>query len=118
MVSGHACSITPCGCFRASISFSSSETVIADGEWHVIVFDLAAYAHETYAPDENGVYTAKYLRFDVFNNGVKAETSYDIAYFGMCDDLERIKGFCAGESELMLATGGKDYEIIKLDAAE
>lgn len=98
-----------------SDSFSSSNTVYADGEWHVIVFDLAAYANESFAPDDNGVYTAKYFRFDVFNSQMNAETSYDIAYFGMCDDLERIKAVCAEDGELTLVTGGEAHELIKLE---
>ena len=61
-----------------------------DGEWKVVVIDVSARNHPTFKPDDNGEYSATYLRLDYFN-GTIPETDYiDIAYVGMCDTIEEI----------------------------
>ena len=101
-------------------SFSSSDTVLADDEWHVMILDLASLANEktSFNADENGVYTAKYLRFDIFNSTMDAETSYDMAYFGMCDSLDRALDYCKDEGSVMYITARNGYKTISTETGE
>ena len=59
-----------------------------DGEWHVMVIDLAAFKLENFVANEDGSYSTKYFRFDIFN-AVMSTTSYiDLQYIAHCDSLE------------------------------
>lgn len=83
-------------------------TVIADGEWHVLVVDVSGL--ETFKPSENGTYLAKFLRFDVLEGGGKPipNSDYiDVEYFGMASDLDNIRQLNSDMAELMLYQGGK-----------
>ena len=86
--------------------------IIADGKWHVVVFDLAAREKETFAPAEDGSYTAKYFRFDVFNGAVSDGTSYDIAYIGLCDSLDDALAYNADMNEVTLSLNTTVQQII------
>ena len=103
-------------------SFSSSDTVLADGQWHVIIFNLEelskTFTNTTFTADENGVYTAKYLRFDVFNNAMNENTSYDMAYFGMCDSLERALDYCKDEGTVQYITNKTGYVTLSTETGE
>ncbi len=66
-----------------------------DGEWHVMVIDVTKlkHANSTFAPDENGIYNARYLRIDYWNNETNlfpADAHIDLAYVGMSDSLNEI----------------------------
>ena len=65
----------------------TSAYIIADGEWHVMLVDLAAA--KTVTADDNGEYTVKFLRIDPFKGGPDIETaeSVDIAYVGVHDGI-------------------------------
>ena len=64
--------------------------LIADGNWHVLLVDVADQQLPTFAPDSSGSYTALHLRFDVFNITTSPETYVDVAYVGLADSLEDI----------------------------
>ena len=74
---------------HAGDSFHVNE-LIADGNWHVLLVDVADQHLPTFAPDSSGSYTALHVRFDVFNVATSPETYVDIAYVGMADSLEDI----------------------------
>ena len=60
----------------------------ADDEWHIIIVDLASIKRETVMAEGDGKFALKYLRFDVFNTIYETdEYKVDIAYIGLCEDL-------------------------------
>ena len=70
---------------------------IADGEWHVEVFDLASLIPGSYY-EQNGEYYAIYLRVDIFNKRFEnADTHIDLAYMGIDADLKEICALCSEE---------------------
>ncbi len=87
--------------------FSVKNAPIADGEWHVLVIDVAAYdalkSERTFTPDENGVYSVKYLRLDIFNSKVSDQTGFDLAYVGFCDKIEDVFTLNRELSSVMLS---------------
>lgn len=64
-------------------------TPTADGEWHVLVVNIAKSSCQTYTKDKDGKYHAKYLRIDVFNK-TTADAEFDIAFVGIDSSLEDI----------------------------
>lgn len=60
-----------------------------DGEWHVLIVDASSMLTESFV-SQGGKYFCKYARFDVFNTPMPADSSVDIAYFGISDSLEDI----------------------------
>jgi hypothetical protein len=86
--------------------------IIADGKWHVVIFDMAAREKDTFAPAEDGTYIAKYFRFDVFNSAVSDGTSYDIAYIGLCDSLDDALAYNADMDEVTLSLNTTVQQII------
>ncbi len=83
-------------------------TVIADGEWHVLVVDASKLA--TFNPGSDGTYCAKFLRFDMLEGGGQPipESDYiDVAYFGMGSDLMDICKLNSDMAELMLYQDGE-----------
>lgn len=83
--------------------YNSRRTVIADGEWHVLVIDLSCI--ESFTPEEDGSFRAKYIRFDIMNCSAPIpETDYiDIAYFGISDSLEDICALNSDAETVMLS---------------
>lgn len=72
--------------------FNASAPNLSDGNWHVIVMDLAAYANrgECFKMSEDGSYYIQYLRFDAFNPEYATDAIIDIAYIAMHDSLNEI----------------------------
>ena len=73
------------------INTTGREILKNDGEWHVIWFDITEETYcTTYKAAEDGKYYAKFLRFDMLNGPVISPDSYvDIAYVGVCDDIDK-----------------------------
>ena len=71
--------------------------VAEDGEWHVIVVDLATRVKDAanyFGKDDDGQYHARYLQFRPFTNnqvGAEADDYTDIAYIAFCDELDDLK---------------------------
>ena len=85
-----------------------ANTVIADGEWHVLVVDVSHI--ETFKPAADGTYLAKFLRFDVLEGGgqpIPNSDYIDVEYFGMASDLADIRQLNSDMKELMLYQGGE-----------
>ena len=63
-----------------------------DDQWHVIILDLSKLIPSShFKADENGIYKAHFFRIDIFNqSGLTEEHSIDLAYVGLCDNLEEI----------------------------
>ena len=90
---------------------SGLNTVIQDGEWHVVVIDASVIG--TYKPDENGVYHANYFRVDILNmsQNVPTDCYIDFAYFGMSDSIEDICKLNSDMDTVMLVQNGKVTHI-------
>ncbi len=65
-----------------------SSALIKDGEWHVLVIDLAKMRPTEFAPYANGAYYAKFLRIDPFYGNTPMQI--DIEYIAMDDSFEHI----------------------------
>ena len=61
-----------------------------DGEWYTVIIDLAEYG-KTFTPDENGKYSAKYVRIDPFytveSTAISANDYFDLQFVALCDEL-------------------------------
>ena len=85
---------------RDKIEFSTgNSTLKADGQWHVMIVDLASYTSKSsFAADNDGQRRVKYVRFDPFNGIADTNKEYrnhvDVAYFAIHDDLAEILEYC------------------------
>ncbi|MBQ8407689.1 MAG: hypothetical protein IJY39_02360 [Clostridia bacterium] len=79
---------------------------IADGEWHVAVFDVSKSACKTFTAAADGKFYANYLRIDIFNKVLPTTVAIDIAYVGMDSDLMEICKLNAEEFESIDYYGG------------
>lgn len=96
--------------------------VLADDAWHVLVIDVANQTSvkdpNTFVSDDNGVYTAKYLRFDIFNGDVADDTYYDVSYIGLCDSLDTVLEYCKDEGEIIFGESRNEYKVISTETGE
>ena len=89
-----------------------------NGEWHVMVVDLVARGAKHYAPAEGGEeYYAQYLRFDIFNVPMSADSYIDIAYIGITDDVSKVLELEKEQEEPCkeVRVFGKDNEFVIYD---
>ena len=86
--------------------------VVADGEWQVLIIDLAARGNPTYVMDENGKYTAKFFRFDFFKAQYDETVFYDIAYIAFSNNLDDIYELENDMSKVALSTGRTECTFI------
>lgn len=81
---------------------------IRDGEWHVLVVDASTYKPDTFAADSDGKYYANYVSFDVFNTPMGVDNYIDLAYVGMCEDLEEFRTLDANKDVEVYTLASKD----------
>ena len=55
------------------------------------MIDASKYLPTSFVAAEDGQYYCQYIRFDIFNTPMSAESYVDIAYLGMCDSLDKIR---------------------------
>ncbi len=66
---------------------AQTRDVIKDGEWQLLVVDITTFETcTTFTPAEDGSYTAKYMRFDFFDEKMSENSYIDIAFIGICSD--------------------------------
>jgi hypothetical protein len=80
-----------------------------DGEWHVYVIDAASFLPASYVA-EKGRYYCRYIRFDVFNTAMSANSYIDIAYIGIGDDLDKIRQLDVNSDVLTLTLVDKNSQ--------
>ncbi len=90
-----------------------NHSLVEDGEWHVEVIDLSKISTLKFTSGSDGTYSAKFLRFDIFNKEFTNEdTHINIAYAGIYASIEDIcemeKG---GVDTLTLFEGSKQTKI-------
>ncbi len=72
-------------------NFNASCPTLSNGEWQVIVLDLAAYGKtDIFKQSEDGNYYINYIRFDVFEKGYATDAIIDIAYIALHDSMDEI----------------------------
>ena len=93
---------------KAGESYEIVDEVIADGQWHVVVLDIASFGKNSVSVNENGEYCLKYVRFDPINGISNAEYRIDVAYVAIHDNIDEIIDFCneLGDEEITLITAG------------
>ena len=69
-------------------------TAKQDDEWHVMVVDLSAFNIPEFIPNEDGTYSTKHLRFDIFNTGsdnpMGPDDYIDLQYIAICKNMEEV----------------------------
>ena len=70
-------------------AFYYGKALINDGQWHVIVVDLASWEKPSYTAASDGTYKANYVRFDPFYQN-PVGVFFEYAFFGMNDNVEDI----------------------------
>ena len=92
--------------------FAHTPGIIEDGEWHVMIFDLATFLPQAFVPRDDGSYHAKYLRLDAFGQVTDPGIYMDIAWIGMDGSLEEILAECQDLDTVQLVTGYNQIEVI------
>ncbi len=92
--------------------FAHTPGVITDGEWHVMIFDLATFLPTAFTARDDGTYHAKYLRLDAFGQVTDPAIYMDIAWIGMDGSLEEILAECQDLDTVQLVTGYNQIENI------
>ncbi len=77
----------------------SDNSLIKDGEWHVLVLDVTSKSTmKNFTPNGQGEYIAKYIRLDLFNGQTMSANSYmDVAFLGICEDPTEYLAAFGGE---------------------
>ena len=78
---------TPNAANNYSLTYSN---MIKDGEWHVIVFDMAKAKPNTFVVAENGGYYAQHLRVDIFGSSFPESVYIDVEFIAFDDSLDEI----------------------------
>ncbi len=60
-----------------------------DDSWRVLIIDLSKL-NKTFIAATDGSFTATYLRLDLFQVADSSEYQVDLAYVGICDDLNKL----------------------------
>ncbi len=89
---------------------ASQNMLICDGEWHMAVVNVKnAVATFLY---ENGTYSAKYLRLDIFNGSFDASAAYiDVAFAGFTNDIDKILSLGSDLDAIMMLDGGRAFDL-------
>ena len=86
--------------------FSISKGLINDGEWHVLVIDLASWGKSCIAPADDGTYKLNFVRLDIFNEYYTDGNTFELEYTGLDATLEDIFEYNKDMSHVILV--GKD----------
>ena len=95
-------------------SYYVSNALENDGEWHVIIVDIASFNKSAFAKDSDGNYIAKYIRVDPFNGKFSKDTRIDIAYIAMADTLQELIAYNS-DLETVKVCKNKADNVIEYD---
>ncbi|MBQ8409331.1 MAG: hypothetical protein IJY39_10775 [Clostridia bacterium] len=101
-----------------SNSFWSSGTLVTDGEWHVLVINLALRNNASFSASSDGKYYAKFLRLDLFNQKLNEGTYIDLEYVGMSNSLDEIKEINADMQVIQLSEEKSSYKEISVSGED
>ncbi len=91
---------------------SFQPAVIADGQWHVVIYDMRTITTSNgFTANEDGTYSLKYLRWDIFNHVAPATDTIDVAYMGMGKTLDDVMAYAkeVGDESAYIFTESKKY---------
>ena len=95
-----------------------SSALYEDGNWHVAVIDLTDWNHDTFKMADDGKYYAKFLRFDVFNSAIGANTGIDIGLLAMSSSLDKIREQFPDMSTMAIYTTDTSKTIVSVATGE
>lgn len=101
--------------------FAHFGNIQADGNWHIIVADITKFTATNKAFEAvDGVYTAKYVAFDYFNQVTSTESYIDIAYIGMTGDLADVESLVGSLGQYTLINGydAPDQTVVEVTPNE
>lgn len=98
--------------------FMVTDAVVKDGEWQVMVIDLAAFNLSTFAPATNGNYSIKFIRFDMFNQTTALTSYIDIEYIAFCDELDDAIAANSDRESITFVNSSSGSEEIPTASAE
>ena len=87
-------------------SFGISNALINNGEWHTLVVDLASFENAKFTADGEGLYKARTVRIDLYNEYYANGNSIDIEFIGMSDSLEEIRSYYSVSTINLYTKGG------------
>lgn len=90
----------------------NSSFTVCDGEWHVLVVDANSFKPNTFCAADDGKYYANYMSFDVFNTPMSTDDYIDIAYIGMCADLDEFRELDANKDVDTYTLVSKDKNVV------
>lgn len=102
----------------ANVSLTTTNGLyINDGEWHVVVINLASALPNYYQPGNDGKYYATAIRLDYFNTKQSSDDeTIDVAYIGLSDSFKEIIGYDNDVEEVLFFDGNEVYTFDPADA--
>ena len=94
--------------------YKAADALIADGEWHVLIIDIASFGKPTFADNGSGKYDVMYIRVDPFNSNVSIDTKFDIAYIGFTNSYEEIYKLCS-DMEFVTVCKNSSTNVFNVD---
>ncbi len=80
---------------------SFGPSVLADGKWHVVIFDMSKIkTGNGFLPNADGTYSLLYFRWDIFNHVAPDTDRIDIAYIGVGKELSEILSYASEKDEI------------------
>ena len=87
--------------------FNCANCLMNDGEWHVMIIDIADQTHGSVTPNADGEYAPAFLRWDVFNGALPNDVFFDVEYIGLDSDLDKIIEYNSDLETVTLYSGGQ-----------
>lgn len=85
-----------------------------DDQWHVVIYDASTFRPDTFKAATDGKYYCNYIRFDIFNTPMSADSWVDIAYVGIADSIDSLCRLNADLDKMTLFSKGKtEYVDVK-----
>ena len=85
---------------------------VANGEWQVVVLDLAKLQSKSVVPNADGTYSVDYIRWDIFNDKLATDTTVDVATIAFADSVDKLSSMYADAASVTVVLAeNKSYEV-------
>ncbi len=102
-----------------NFTITGSNAYSTEDAWNLVILDLAAINPATIAADENGNYSLKFLRFDIFNTKYDtADYKVDLAYIAVCSNLEAALTFDKSVETVSVLGAEKAVTVFSTETGE
>ncbi len=92
----------------------TASNFVKDNQWHVVIYDASTFRPDTFKPAADGKYYCNYIRFDIFNTPMSANSWIDIAYVGITDSIDALCELNSDFEKMTLLSKGKtEYVDVK-----